>query len=97
MEYTTETYKGDGWTVIVKRPILSQAEREKREKYVVQTLESVYQEIARKEALANLLVAETKEKEEGDETVEKNQNFPSSHGLQRREHRYPRELAQSLF
>jgi hypothetical protein len=60
MEYTTKTYKGDGWTVIVKRPILSQAEREKREKYVVDTLKGVYRELEKDESIANLLIAESK-------------------------------------
>ena len=59
MEYTTKTYKGDGWTVIVKRPILSEAERVKREAYVVDTLRGVAREVSRDESLAKLLFAES--------------------------------------
>ena len=60
MEYTTKTYKGEGWTVIVKRPILSKAEQEKREKYVVDTLKGIYLELERDNPLASeLLLAES--------------------------------------
>ena len=58
MEYTTKTYKGKGWTVIVKRPILSEAEREKREQYVVETLKGVYRAVEHDESIAKLLLAE---------------------------------------
>ncbi len=60
MEYTTKTYKGEGWTVIVKRPILSEAEREKREKHVVETLKGVYRAVEHDESIAKLLLAEDK-------------------------------------
>ena len=76
MEYTTKTYKGEGWTIIVKRPILSEAEREKREKYVVDTLKGVYREVAHDESVAKLLLAE------GDETMEENQNLAVRRGVQ---------------
>ena len=60
MEYTTKTYKGDGWTVIVKRPILPDAERAKREKYVIETLKGVCREVEHDESIAKLLLAESK-------------------------------------
>ena len=59
MEFTTKTYKGDGWTVIVKRPILTEVEKEQREKRVVETLKSVYREVAHDESIGNLLLAES--------------------------------------
>ena len=54
MEYTTNTYKGDGWTVIIKRPILSDEERKKREQYVRDTLVSIYRAVEHDEAVAKL-------------------------------------------
>lgn len=59
MEYTTKTYKGDGWTVIVKRPILNEVEKEKREKQVIETLKGVYREVQHDESIARLLLAES--------------------------------------
>ncbi len=59
MEYTTKTYKGDGWTVIVKRPILNELEKDKRENQVIETLKSVYREVAHDESIAKLLLAES--------------------------------------
>ena len=60
MEYTTKTYKGQGWTVIVKRPVLSEDERKKREKYVEETLKGVYRAVEHDESIAKLLLAEDK-------------------------------------
>ena len=70
MEYTTKTYKGEGWTVIVKRPILSEEERKKREKIVRDTLVGVYRAVEHDEAIAKLLLAE-------DETYKKEENDAS--------------------
>ena len=60
MEYTTKTYKGDGWTVIVKRPILTEVEKKKREAQVIETLKGVYREVEHDESIAKLLLAESK-------------------------------------
>ena len=60
MEYTTKTYKGNGWTVIVKRPILSEVESKKREQYVIDTLKGVYREVEHDESIAKLLLEESK-------------------------------------
>ena len=70
MEYTTKTYKGEGWTVIVKRPILSEEERKKREKIVRDTLVGVYRAVEHDETIAKLLLAE-------DETYKKEENDAS--------------------
>ena len=59
MEYTTKTYKGDGWTVIVKRPILTEVEKKKRETQVIETLKGVYREVEHDESIAKLLLAES--------------------------------------
>jgi hypothetical protein len=41
MEYTTQTFKFEGFTVNVRRPILTAEEREKREQAVIDTLTSI--------------------------------------------------------
>ena len=38
MEYTTKTIKGEGFTVTIHRPILTEKEREKQEKRVIDAL-----------------------------------------------------------
>ena len=44
MEYTVTRIKGDGYTATIRRPILSDAERVKREKIIIETLKSIYRE-----------------------------------------------------
>ena len=59
MEYTIKSYEGDGWSGTVKRPILTPEEREKREKYIINTLISIYREVGDDEAIARLLLADS--------------------------------------
>lgn len=39
MQYTTQTITGENFTITVRRPILSDSERKKREQQVIKALE----------------------------------------------------------
>ena len=67
MEYTTQIIKGDGFTVIVERPILTPEEREARIEEVRTALVGSYFELLRiDEELAELLVHKDYKKKRGD-------------------------------
>ena len=46
-QFYSKTIKGDGYTVIVNRPVLTPEDKSKREKQVMDTVVNVYKEVYR--------------------------------------------------
>ena len=59
-QFYSKTIKGDGYTVILERPVLTPEERKRREQEVKDTLVNVYRELYSLDPeLANLLTKKT--------------------------------------